>query len=209
MRDDLEAESGWFDHAIATEFPTLAMRYTVIEATNRPSSPGMRGRLADHSTKLTGTRALELPRLPIPSAYRAFFRTIGMDPDVQPTPIEAVARARILHGSFPSRSIVADALIVATLESHVALGVLDADLLDGPLGIRPARHPDPPDFARGTWVIADAEGPVAQLFGAPVPRCSLTVETTRVAILAVGVPGMDPWVLDDALWRVAEMIKAG
>lgn len=209
MRDELEAESGWLDHTFAAEFPTLAMRYIVIEASDRRSSPGMRGRLLDHSTKLTGEKAMALPRHPIPAAYRAFFRQLGMDPDVQPTPIEAVARQRILDGSFRTQGLVFDALVIATLESQVALGAVDADALDGPLGLRTVRDEDPSELPRGTLVVADAEGPVAELFGVPYPRCAVTGETIRVAIYAIGVPGMDVWVLDDALWRVADMITAG
>lgn len=209
MQDELEAESAWLDHVFAAEFPTMCVRYTVITATNRPSSEAMRGRLADRSTKFTGARALELPRHEIPAAYRAFFRQIGLDPDAYPTPVEAIARDRILRGRFASRGVIADALLVATIESHIALQAVDADALDGPLGVRPARDSDPGDFRRGTLVIADAEQPVAQLFGAPTDRCAISRETTRVAIYAVGVPGMRTWLLDDALWRVADMIDAG
>ena len=209
MRDELEPESGWLDHAVAAEFPTLAMRYTVIDGRNRASSPAMKDRMADHSKRFTGVRAMELPQHQIPAAYRAFFRQLGLDPDAQPTPVEAIARERIVRGSFPSRGIITDALVVATIESHVALGVLDAGPLDGPLGIRPVRDPDPPELPRGTLVIADAEAPVAQLFGPPFDRCAVTNDTTSLAIVAVGVPGMSKWVLDDALWRVADMIRSG
>ena len=209
MQHELDAESGWLDHRFAGEFPTVSMRYTVIEATNLRSSPAMRSRLADHSTKFTGTYAMELPRHQIPAAYRAFYRQLGLNPDAQPPALEAIARERILRGWFPSHGVVSDALLVATIESHIALQVIDAAELDGPLGIRPARTEDSPTFTPGTLVIADAQKPVAELFGPPVDSCVVSAVTTSIAIYAVGVPGMDPWLLDDALWRVADMIRMG
>jgi DNA/RNA-binding domain of Phe-tRNA-synthetase-like protein len=209
MQHELEAETGWLDHHFAAEFPTVSMRYTVIEAANRRSSDAMRNRLADHSTKFTGRRALDLPRHQIPAAYRAFYRQLGLNPDAQPPPVEAIARERVLRGWFPSYGVVADALLVATVESHIALYVIDAAGLDGPLGIRPARDADSPHFAAGTLVIADAEKAVAELFGPPIEPYAVSRDTTTIGIYAVGVPGMDPWLLDDALWRVADMIRAG
>ena len=57
---------------------------------------------------------------PIPSAYRVFYRHIGLDPDEQPTPPEAVVLERMLKGGFVSRNLLDDALTIAMIESGVA-----------------------------------------------------------------------------------------
>ena len=212
--DVLEAESGWIDRGFAGEFPTLAMRYAIAEARDHRSSEAMRSRLGAQSTRFTGEPALELPRHEIPLAYRALFRQLGMNPDSRPTPVEAISRERVLHGSFRTHGVIADAVLVATLESHLALSVIDAARLDGPLGIRPVRAEDAGqlpagEFAVGSMVVADAAGPVAQLFGPPAEAHAVSARTRRVAVIAVGVPGMDPWILDDGLWRVIDLIRAG
>ena len=43
---------------------------------------------------------------PIPHAYRAFFRQIGLDPDIDRIPSEEAAVARLLHGGFRSEDLI-------------------------------------------------------------------------------------------------------
>ena len=151
---------------------------------------------------------MELPTKPIPSAYRVFLRQVGLDPETRPSPIEAVTRERILRGIYRSTHRLADALTVATVESQIAISVLDADLIDLPLGIRTVREEDVTDLPVGTLVVADANGPAAELFGEPEPHCIVGADTTRTAVMAIGVKGIADWMLDDALWRVAEIAVA-
>jgi hypothetical protein len=191
-------EIGWIDHELAAEFPDLDLRYVVLEARLDSSPLELRNQLADMSTRFRGPQALALPTKPVPSAYRAFFRQVGLDPEVVRNPAEAVTYERILRGGFRSYNHLADALTSAIVETHVALGALDADTVAEPLGIRPDTD--------GVLVIADADQSVAALFGPPLPGFEPRPRTRRVAITAVGVAGVHDWMLDHALWRVADLL---
>jgi hypothetical protein len=191
-------EIGWIDHELAAEFPGLDLRYVVLEARLDASPLELRNQLADMSTRFRGPQAMALPTKPVPSAYRAFFRQVGLDPEVVRNPAEAVTYERIMRGGFLSYNHVADAVTSAIVETHVALGVLDADTMAQPLGVRPNSD--------GVLVIADADQSVAALFGPPLPGFEPTTRTRRVAITAVGVAGVTSWMLDHALWRVADLL---
>jgi DNA/RNA-binding domain of Phe-tRNA-synthetase-like protein len=202
---DIEAEDGWVDHVVAREFPKLRMRYAVIDAGPVKSPPEMQHRLEDISTRFRGRKAMELPSKPIPSAYRVFQRQVGLNPEINPSPIEAISRDRILRGTFLSRDRLRDALLIATIESQIAIAVLDADTVELPLGIRQVRADDATELPIGTLVVADASNAVAELLGPPEPPNEVHMHTTRSAVVAIGVAGIADWMLDDALWRVADI----
>ena len=80
---------------------------------------------------------------PIPWAYRAFFRQIGLDPDRTRTPVEELALERLREGAFKARGLPTDAVTIATIETGVALRLFDAEQVHGKLCIRdsaPARR---------------------------------------------------------------------
>jgi len=189
-------EIGWIDHALAAEFPELTLRYVVVDARLDASPPELLGQLADLSTRFRGRQAMALPTKPVPSAYRAFFRQVGLDPDVHRNPVEAVSYDRIMRGTFPSFNRVADAVRATIVETHIALSALDADSVSGPMGIRPRDD--------GVLAIVDADHTISPLFGPPEDPFQPDARTERVAITAVGVAGIPHWMLDHALWRVAD-----
>ena len=80
--------------------------------------------------------AVGLRREPVPSAYRVFFRHIGIDPDIERTPIEAAVLERMLRGGFPTGGLLEDVLLIALLDTGVPVWALDTATLDGPLGVR-------------------------------------------------------------------------
>ncbi len=111
-------------------------------------------------------------REPVPSAYRVFFRHIGLDPEVQRTPIEAAVLERMTKGGFLSGGLLEDALLIALIDTRVPVAALDAEHVDGPLGIRASvegerlgRRPDAAALPAGRLVVADASSPLAVLFG--------------------------------------------
>ena len=129
-------------------------------------------RLARLSDRFSGPQAINLRHQPIPWAYRVFYRHIGLDPDEQPTPVEAVALERIkqrrLRQPEPARRRAHD-------RDH-RVGRRAAGLRRRPRR-GPPRHPPRPAGARrwraarapcptGTLVIADEARPLALLFGA-------------------------------------------
>ena len=191
-------ETGWIDNQLAAEFPELGLRYAIFDGVVEPTPPEMWNQILDLSTQFRGAPAMALPSKPAPSAYRAFFRQVGLDPDVVRNPVEAIAFDRIMRGTFRSVHRVADALTVAIVETHIALSVMDADTLSEPLGIRPDDE--------GILVLADADRTIGPLFGPPPGDVMPSLRTRRLAVTAVGVAGIPAWLVDYGLWRVADLL---
>jgi DNA/RNA-binding domain of Phe-tRNA-synthetase-like protein len=208
-----EPEVGWVDRTVAEEFPELRLWTAHVPAVRGRSPDGLRERLAALSDRLRGGEAVELRRRPIPHAYRVFFRHIGIDPDERPPPAEAAMLARLFHGGHRSLGLPEDALTLAVVETGVPVWALDADRVEGPLGIRPATsgerlgrgelaHAAP----EGRLVVADAASPLVELFG-DVPDAHAPTRDTRTLLLfSLQVAGVPQVHVDEALWTCAEAL---
>jgi DNA/RNA-binding domain of Phe-tRNA-synthetase-like protein len=209
MTPDAEPERGWIDAELADELPELAL-WTLLAGPPpaRRSPPEVRRRLGMLASRFRGSEAMELRRRPIPHAYRVFFRQIGLDPDDQRTPVEEAAWRRLMHGGFESRGALADALLLAVVETGVPVWALDETTLDGPLGVRVAhageQRPRPDGFAddlpAGRLVVADAAGPVAVLFGEPDAKHAVTRQTSTIRLFTLQVAGVPDVHVEEALW---------
>lgn len=199
---------------LALEYPELRVVSVTAPAPARHSSSALRGRLRLLADRFHGARALTMRREPVPAAYRAFFRHIGLDPDVQRTPVEAAALDRLVQGGFVSRGPLEDALLVAVVETGVPVWALDDERIDGPLGLRGARDDErlgegeyAADLAPGRVVLADAAGPVAVLFGDVAPSHRPGRETTWLRLFAVAVPGVPALHVEEALFGCADALS--
>jgi DNA/RNA-binding domain of Phe-tRNA-synthetase-like protein len=205
-------EAGWVAPELRREFPGLGLRWFTLEAEFGRSPRELRRRLAELSNRFAGAQAIALRQQPIPWAYRVFFRHIGLDPDEQPTPVEALALERMKRGGFHSQSRLDDALTVATMESGVAVRAFDADRIAASPGIRPSEPGEelegrPGELPTGTLVIADAERPLALLFGPIADGRGVRSRTRRATICAVQVKGVPDIAVEEALWLAAEGIR--
>lgn len=206
------ASVGAVDRELAEEFPGLALRHVTVERGSGKSSAGLQKRLAMLSDRFAGAQAIALRSKPIPWAYRVFYRHIGLDPDEQPTPVEALALERMLKGAFVSRSVLDDALTIAIVESGVPVRAFDADRISGPPQIRPSREGEelegrPGELPRGTLVVADSERPISLLFGALAAGRGVDPKTTRIVLVAIGVTGVPEIAIEEALWIVADTLR--
>jgi DNA/RNA-binding domain of Phe-tRNA-synthetase-like protein len=197
----------WIDAEIAEEFPELRLHERTLDARSGPSPPGLRERLRVLSDRFRGAQAVELRRQPVPHAYRVFFRHIGLDPDQHRTPVEALALERLKTGGFATRSVLDDALTIAVMETGVPVWALDAERVDGPLGLRAAQPGErlgegeyADDLAAGRIVVADGAGPVAVLFGETAAGRLPGRETRRLLLFAVGAPGVPAMYFEEALY---------
>jgi DNA/RNA-binding domain of Phe-tRNA-synthetase-like protein len=202
---------GYLQPDLAAEFPELALTYTVVEGSPQRSPEAVRERLRDASNRFTGGKAVQMRQQPIPWAYRVFFRHIGIDPDEQRTPIEQIAVDRMQAGGFRSNGLVADALLLATLETSVPVVAFDADEVAGEVGLRLAQAgeglgPHEP-LAPGQIVIADEERPLAVLFGAAAGTGAVKRRTRRVLLAAIQVAGVPAVSVEEALWTAAETLS--
>lgn len=189
--------TGAVDPALAEELPGLWLAWSAFDAVPGPSPPELRERLRALSDRFRGPQAIVLRQQPIPQAYRIFFRHVGFDPDERRVPVEALALERMQKGRFQSRSLLDDALVIATMETSVAVWALDGDRISGEPRLR---------TERGRIVVADADGAVADLFGDPAPGRGVTPETRRLVLYAVAVTGVPPIHVEEALWTVWDIV---
>jgi DNA/RNA-binding domain of Phe-tRNA-synthetase-like protein len=208
-------EEGVVHDSLASEFPDLRLAWVTVATRPRRTPPELRERLGMLADRFHGARALSIRREPVPAAYRVFFRHIGLDPDVQRTPIEAAAVARLLRGGFVSGSAVEDALVLALMETGVPVWALDAARVEGALELRAASAGErlgagayADDLAPGRIVVADEAGPVAVLFGAIAPDRLPGRDTDRVLLFAVGAPGVPALYFEEALHCCAEALDS-
>jgi DNA/RNA-binding domain of Phe-tRNA-synthetase-like protein len=150
---------------------------------------------------------------PLAHAYRSFFRHIGLDPDVTRVPSEAVTVRRLLEGGLRSRGLLDDALTVAVVETGVPVWALDAERVEPvTLTVRAARDGERAGaevLADGELIIADARAPLARLFGEIAGPYRPRAGTRRIALFAIGVDGVAPIFIEEALWLAGEVFAGG
>ncbi|MGH2893028.1 MAG: hypothetical protein ACRDPM_07140 [Solirubrobacteraceae bacterium] len=195
-------QHGFVDPLVAAEFPGLRLRWLTVRARPGPSPPALRTQLRDVSNRYRGGGVVTMRTKPIPQAFRAFFRQIGLDPDVRRIPSEEVAVARLVQGGFHSVDLVADACLVALIETGVPVWALDADRVDdASLGIRVADG--------GSLIVGDGAATCCALFEGLLPGYAVTPRTQRVTLFAVAVDGVPEIHVEEALWCAVEPLTPG
>jgi DNA/RNA-binding domain of Phe-tRNA-synthetase-like protein len=207
---ELELVDGWVEGDLAEEFPELGLLQACVETRPRRSPAEVRHRLRMLADRYTGGKVIHMRQDPVPWAYRVFSRQVGIDPDQDRTPVEAVALRRLRHGGFHSQNIVDDALTIAISETGVPVIAIDADRVEGDLGLRLSR---PGETLAGSrplsdrqLVVADSERPVAIVLGDVGPDAGVTPDTNRMVLCALGVKGVPRISLEEALWCAAETL---
>ena len=209
---ELALEEGWVEAELADEFPELRLVYAPIAARPRRSSRELRERLRALADRYTGAKVIHMRQDAIPWAYRVFSRQVGIDPDTDRTPVEALAVERLRHGGLQSQNLVDDALTIAILETGVPVFVLDADKLEGRIGLRLARPGEWLSARRALsarqLVVADERRPVALILGDVSPGAGVTPDTRRMVMCALRVKGVPPIVTEEALWILGETLES-
>jgi DNA/RNA-binding domain of Phe-tRNA-synthetase-like protein len=213
MAPEAVPEAGYVTPELREEFPGLGLRYLLIERGSGRAPRALRRRLAELSNRFSGPQAINLRHQPIPSAYRVFYRHIGLDPDQQHTPVEAIALERMKRGGFVSHSLLDDALTIAIMESGVALRAFDANRVEGRPGIRQtgpgeALEGRPGELPPGTLVIADDTQPLGLLFGATASGRGVRPKTTRTILAAIQVRGVPDIAVEEAIWLAADVLRS-
>jgi DNA/RNA-binding domain of Phe-tRNA-synthetase-like protein len=207
---ELRLEEGWVEADLAGDFPDLGLVHTPLEARPRKTPRDVKQRLRALADRYTGGKVIHMRQDAVPWAYRVFSRQIGIDPDTDRTPVEAIAVERLRHGGLASENLVDDALTIAIAETGVPVFVLDADKVVGELGLRLARRGEQLEGVRPLserqLVVADDERPVAMVLGEVSHAAGVTRSTERMTLCALRVKGVPPIAVEEALWMAAETL---
>ena len=206
-------QQGWIDAEVAADFPDLELTELSVPVGTGPSRPEVAERLRYLSRRMSGAEAVAFRTRPVPQAYRVLFRHLGLDPDEQRPPGEAVVVERLIKGEYAADNLLDDALNVAVAETGVPVWAVDEAALDGPLGIRPARAGETlgtGEFANelpaGRLVVADAVAPVGVLFGLHAPSHRVTRATEASRLFSIRAPSVPAIHIEEALWIAAECL---
>ena len=180
-----------------------------------PRPPELADRLRDFAARHRGATAVAMRTQQIPASYRAFFRQVGLDPDLRRPPGEQAAVDRLLHGGFRSRDRIHDACLVALLDTGVPVWALDAELVDEQgLGIRIAADGDAfvssagHHVSAGEIVVADDHAVHAVLFEDPLPGHAAGPGTEALLLFSLAVDGVPMLHVEEALTVAAEWLGA-
>jgi DNA/RNA-binding domain of Phe-tRNA-synthetase-like protein len=196
---ELELVDGRVEAELAEEFPELSLLHAEVDVRPTRSPREVRQRLRMLADRYTGGKVVHMRQDPVPWAYRVFSRQVGIDPDDDRTPVEAVALRRLKQGGLHSENIVDDALTIAIAETGVPLIALRLARAGETLaGSRP--------LSARQIVVADSERPVALVLGEVGRDAGVTPETERMILCALGVKGVPRISLEEALWSAAETL---
>jgi len=190
---------GWVADEVWEEFPDLRLRTMAVPRGSGKTPPETRERLRMLSDRFRGAQAIAMRRAPIPSAYRVFFRHVGLDPDTTRTPVEEAAVQRLVKGGFQATNLLDDALLIALVETGIPLWALDAGCVREPLGIGMTDD--------GRLAVFDADGPLGTLFGEIAHGRGVTKETSRMLVYTVQVPGVPGIFVDEAMWTCLGVLQ--
>jgi DNA/RNA-binding domain of Phe-tRNA-synthetase-like protein len=214
-----EPAAGWCAREVEEELGELRVLEVEVQAGRSGPVTGaspreVTERLRELSNRFRGARAVSLRREPVPAAYRVFFHQIGLDPDILRTPIEAAVLERMLRGGFLSGGLLEDVLLIALIDTGVPVAALDAESVDGPLGIRSSaegeclgRAATAPLLPAAQLVVADASSPLAVLFGELAPGHRPKADTRRLVLFAIQVAGVPQLYTEEALWSCRSALE--
>ena len=216
MTDELELAPapGFIEPRVKAEFPGLVLAWLTIELRSRASPHWVKQRLRALSDRVGGAGVVAMRTQPIPHAYRAFFRQIGLDPDRNRIPSEEAAVVRLMHGGFRSTDLLADSLLIALVETGVPVWAIDRECVDaGGLGVRTTTDGErfgsiSQALPSGRLAVADASKLHALLFGPIAPGHEPGPRTAEVALFAVGVEGVPAIHIEEALWICGDLLRS-
>lgn len=204
---------GWVAPELAEELPGLGV-YSLVAAARPARTPEpIRRRMRELADRLGGARVVQARQDTVPWSYRVLWRRLGVDPDVDRTPVERLMVERLEHGGLPSHGMPGDASVLATLETGVPVVVLDAASVDGDPGLRPAVTGESLGGVEGALrageiVYADRRGPLARLDGEVARERAVGEGTTAMLVCALAAAPVSQIEIDEALWIAAEALEA-
>jgi DNA/RNA-binding domain of Phe-tRNA-synthetase-like protein len=198
------------DKAVQERYPDLSVLCSSIaDVIVEPDSEELRGLEKQILERLRSRYTLSsLKDNSVFRAYRDFFWRIGIDPTKIRPAGEALVR-RVLRGKhIPMINTFVDAYNLASMETGIALAAFDRDWISGPMLLRFSKMGEeflgigmnsPYVLKGGEVVVSDRNGVLAVYPYRDAERSKIQFTTQSVVILACGVPGIDPDLLNQAL----------
>lgn len=211
---DRAVELGWVAPELAEELPGLGLVWLRVAARAGRTPASVRQRMRDLASRITGAKVVQSRQDSVPWAYRVLWRRLGLDPDRDRTPIEALMVERLRHGGLASHGMPSDAAVTATLETGVPVSVFDADRVGASVGLRPARAGETLgagvelSLRAGEVIYADEQRPLARLTGEVASSCDVDDDTSAMVLCALSAAGVPDMALEEALWIAADMLEA-
>ena len=210
---ELHLHDGWVDADLSAEFPELRLVYAAVQARPGPSPADLKERLRALADRYTGGKVIHMRQDSVPWAYRVFSRQVGIDPDTDRTPVEAIALERLRHGGLRSENLVDDALTIAIAETGVPVFALDGDRVQGELGLRLSRPGEMLGSTRPLStrqiVVADDSRPVAVIMREVAEDAGVTDTCAWMILCALQVKGVPRIASEEALWLAADVLSLG
>lgn len=208
-----EVQRGWVAPQLADELPGLGLYWLSVDARPAKTPAAVRERMRALASRITGARVVQSRQDTVPWSYRVLWRRLGVDPDTDRTPIEALMVERLEHGGLPSRGMPRDAVVVATLETGVPIVVADAAKVVGSPGLRPAATGETLDgpereLRSGEVVYADEQAPLARLDGELAADRAVDGDTTAMVVCALAAAAVSQIEIEEALWIAAGMLES-
>lgn len=212
---DRGVELGRVAPELAEELPGLGLVWMRVAARPGRSPKPVRERMRELASRITGARVVQSRQDAVPWAYRVLWRRLGLDPDRDRTPVEALMVERLRHGGLASHGMPGDATVTATLETGVPVAVFDADRVGSGVGLRPARAGETLGaeeaqlpLRAGEVIYADEQRPLARLTGEVASHCDVSGDTTTMLLCALSAAGVPDMALEEALWIAADLLEA-
>jgi DNA/RNA-binding domain of Phe-tRNA-synthetase-like protein len=197
------------DPRVEERFPGLRVLLSVVEGLRvREADEGLeevKGRVVEEvKAKFTAER---LKDHPVFRAYRDFFWRMGLDPTKIRPAGEALVRRTLVGKPVPRINTAVDAYNLASMETGVALAAFDLSKLKPPIRLRFAEAgeafkgigmAEAKRLRGGEVVVSDREKLIAIYPYRDSDDSKVTLETRSIALLACGVPGLEPSWLEEA-----------
>ena len=208
---ELELAEGWVEAELAEEFPQLGVVHAPLAARPGRSPVEVKERLRQLADRYTGGHVIHMRQDAVPWAYRVFARQVGIDPDTDRTPVEAIALERLRRGGFksqqrcsttPSRSPSPRPASRCSRSTPTGWRASPGCACPGPASGSPACA----RFRRARSWWPTTPRPVAVVLGEVSHEAGVTPATERMILCALRVKGVPPIAVEEALWTAAEVL---
>lgn len=207
---EAELRPGWVTAELRSELPGFGVECVTLDCTPSKSPREIRERLRAQANRINGASVVHMRQDEVPWAYRVLWRRVGIDPDVDRTPIEALMVERLRHGGLRSRGLPADALTIATLETGVPVLAFDLERVAGGIGLRPAEPGEAlgeRPLPSGQIVYCDQDRPLATLLGEVAPDAAASEGTREIALVALTAGNVARMRIEEAVWTAVDILR--